>query len=201
MKKILKVSNEELRLSTMEEAIELVIPAIKKAIRITKNDFNEYEDLQQTYTEWVIKAFHAYDHTKGKKWSTLAIDYIKSASQKMDVKENKTLKAQEGKKFEKVNLDYSFEDGNEANELYGYDDDNITNITEQYNYFNYVIEKYRKDIQLLDIVVMLVGESGYSIPDLAKKYEISRQAMHKKVTKFKLQLQDDFKEYMELNMI
>lgn len=201
MKKFLKIVNDEIVLADMEEAIEMVMPAIRKAIRITKNDFNEVDDLQQTYVEWVIKAYHAYDVNKGKKWSTLAIDYIKSASQKMDIKENRTLKAQEGRKYEKVNLDYTFEDGKDANDLYGYDDENINNVTEQYNYFNYVVEKYRKDKQLLDIVIMLVGESGYSIPDLAKKYNISRQGMHKKVTKFKLQLQDDFKEYMELNMI
>lgn len=201
MKKLLKVANDELVLMTIEEAIEMVMPAIRKAVRITKNDFNEVEDLTQTYIEWVIKAYNVYDAEKGKKWSTLAIDYIKSASQKMDVKENRTLKAQESRKYEKVNLDYTFEDGKDANDLYGYDDENINNVTEQYNYFNYVVEKYRKDAQLLDIVIMLVGESGYSIPDLAKKYEISRQGMHKKVTKFKLQLQEDFKEYMELNMI
>lgn len=201
MKKLIKITNDEIILVTLEEAIELVMPAIKKAVRITKNDFNEYEDLQQTYIEWVIKAFHKYDVEKGKKWSTLAIDYIKSASQKMDNKENNTLKAQEGKKYTKVNLDYTFDDGNTAEELYGYEDKNLNDIIEQGGYFGYVIDKYREDVQAIDIIVMLIGESGHSIPTLGEKYNMSRQGMHKKVNKFKQILQQDLKDYMRLSYV
>lgn len=201
MEKLIKITNDEIVLVTLEEAIEIVMPAIKKAVRITKNDFNEYEDLQQTYIEWVIKAFHKYDVEKGKKWSTLAIDYIKSASQKMDNKENNTLKAQEGKKYVKVNLDYTFDDGNSAEELYGYEDENINKIIEQGGYYGYILEKYRNDVQALDIIVMLVGESLHSVATLGEKYNISRQGMHKKVTKFKQILQQDLQDYMRLSYV
>lgn len=201
MEKLIKVANDEIVLASLEEALEMVMSAVKKAVRITKNDFNEYEDLQQTYIEWVIKAFHKYDVTKGKKWSTLAIDYIKSASQKMDNKENNTLKAQEGKKYTKVNLDYTFDDGNTADELYGYEDENINNIIEQGGYFGYVIDKYRKDVQAIDIIVMLIGESSHSVATLGEKYNISRQGMHKKVTKFKQKLQEDLQDYMNLSYV
>lgn len=201
MEKLIKIVNDEIVLVTLEEAIELVMPAIKKAVRITKNDFNEYEDLQQTYIEWVIKAFHKYDVEKGKKWSTLAIDYIKSASQKMDNKENNTLKAQESKKYTKVNLDYTFDDGNTAEELYGYEDKNINDIIEQGGYFGYVVDKYREDVQAIDIIIMLIGESGHSIPTLGEKYNMSRQGMHKKVNKFKQILQQDLQDYMRLSCV
>ena len=201
MEKLIKIANDEIVLATLEEAIELVMPAIKKAVRITKNDFNEYEDLQQTYIEWVIKAFHKYDVEKGKKWSTLAIDYIKSASQKMDNKENNTLKAQESKKYTKVNLDYTFDDGNTAEELYGYEDKNINDIIEQGGYFGYVVDKYREDVQAIDIIIMLIGESGHSIPTLGEKYNMSRQGMHKKVNKFKQILQQDLQDYMRLSCV
>ena len=201
MEKLIKIANDEIVLATLEEAIELVMPAIKKAVRITKNDFNEYEDLQQTYIEWVIKAFHKYDVEKGKKWSTLAIDYIKSASQKMDNKENNTLKAQESKKYTKVNLDYTFDDGNTAEELYGYEDKNINDIIEQGGYFGYVVDKYREDVQAIDIIIMLIGESGHSIQTLGEKYNMSRQGMHKKVNKFKQILQQDLQDYMRLSCV
>lgn len=201
MEKLIKITNDEIVLVTLEEAIEMVMPAIKKAVRITKNDFNEYEDLQQTYIEWVIKAFHKYDVEKGKKWSTLAIDYIKSASQKMDNKENNTLKAQEGKKYVKVNLDYTFDDGNSAEELYGYEDENINKIIEQGGYYGYILEKYRNDVQALDIIVMLVGESLHSVATLGEKYNMSRQGMNKKVNKFKQILQQDLQDYMRLSYV